>query len=260
MMAGYFSKEAIDELYAGQKDMRQRFASLREQFLTRTFKSERGREFAYHGFSRRLGTMARAVDLIFEKLPPELEQIPAKDTVLEATIAIQSFVMNAFGCLDNLAWIWVCEKPVLKDGKELDPLKVGLGPKSKEVRASFSQKFVAHLESRQNWVDQHLKGFRDSLAHRIPLYIPPYIVTPEAIDSYNKLEVQSAEALRNLHVHAYEELQAAQKALGLWRPWMTHSVTEKSPRAVFHPQLIADYMTIDEFGRAMLDELALQGL
>lgn len=66
-------------------------------------KSERGREFACHGFSRRLGTMVRAVDLIFDKLPPKLDEIPAKDTVTEATIAIQSFVVNAFGCLDNLA-------------------------------------------------------------------------------------------------------------------------------------------------------------
>jgi hypothetical protein len=46
--------------------------------------------------------------------------------------------MNAFGCLDNLAWIGVCEKAVLNaEGKELEPLRVGLGPKSKEVRASF---------------------------------------------------------------------------------------------------------------------------
>lgn len=260
LMVGYFNKEHIDKLYAGQKNMRRRHNDLREQLLTRIYKSERGREFAYHGFCRRLGTMARAVDLIYEQLPPELEDIPPRDTVVDATIAIQSFVMNAFGCLDNLAWIWVCEKPVLKDGKELDPVKVGLGPKSKEVRASFSQEFVTYLESRQEWVDNHLKGFRDSLAHRIPLYIPPFIVTDETVDRYNELEKQSAQAMRNLDVKAYEELQATQKALGLWRPWMTHSVAEKSPSAVFHAQLIADYMTIDEFGRAMLDELARQGL
>ncbi|WP_162901315.1 hypothetical protein [Breoghania sp. L-A4] len=123
--------------------------------------------------------MVRAIDVVFEKLPPELDTIPDRDTVVDATLMIQAFVLNAFGCLDNLAWIWVCEKPVLNArGKELGPLEVGLGPKRRDVRASFSKEFVAYLEKRQDWVDKHLKGFRDSLAHRIPLYIPPYIVSP----------------------------------------------------------------------------------
>jgi hypothetical protein len=142
---------------------------------------------------------------------------------------------------------------------ELSPLKVGLGQNCEDVRASFSEEFVGYLKSRQKWVE-HLKGFRDSLAHRIPLYIPPYIITPETVDEYNKLEEASAEALSNLDFKRYVELQAAQKALGMWRPWMTHSVTEKSPGAVFHEQLIRDYVTIDEFGRQMLDEFARQAL
>ncbi|MQX42498.1 hypothetical protein GHK58_20335 [Sinorhizobium meliloti] len=259
-MAPYFSKENLDKLHAGRTEMHQRFGALRETFVVRVYRSDRGREFACHGFARRLGIMVRAVDTVFEKLPPELECIPAKKTVDDAIIAIQSFVMNAFGCLENLAWMWVCERPVWNDGKQLDPMKVGLGPKCKEVRASFTQEFITHLENRQDWVDKHLKGFRDSLAHRIPLYIPPYIVPPEKVEEYNKLEVQSGQALRQLDVVAYEKLQSAQKALGLWRPWMTHSATEKSPGAVFHIQLLADYMTIDEFGRAMLEEMARQGV
>jgi hypothetical protein len=51
--------------------------------------------------------------VVFEKLPPELDEIPERDAVVDATLTTQAFVMNAFGCLDNLAWIWVCEKAVL---------------------------------------------------------------------------------------------------------------------------------------------------
>lgn len=258
-MVLYFKPEDIEKLHAGRDDMHRQFADLRERFLSRRYRSERGREFVYHGFARRLGTMVRAVDFVFDKLPPELDEIPDRDTVVDATLAIQAFVMNTFGCLDNLAWIWVCEKPVqTADGKDLDPMRVGLGPKSKEVRASFSKEFVAYLDKRQNWVDKHLKGFRDSLAHRIPLYIPPYIVTPETVGKYNELEKMSAEALGKLDFKLYDRLQAEQKELGIWRPWMTHSVTEKSPQAVFHAQLIQDYVTIDEFGRQMLDEMQRQ--
>ncbi len=258
-MVLYFKPEDVEKLHAGRNDMHRQFADLRGRFLSREYRTERGREFAYHGFSRRLGTMVRAIDVVFEKLPPELDAIPDRNTVVDATMSIQAFVLNAFGCLDNLAWIWVCEKPVLNaDGTELAALKVGLGSKSKVVRESFSKEFVEYLDKRQDWVDNHLKGFRDSLAHRIPLYIPPFIITPQLLDRYNQLETASGEAIRKLDFELYEKLQAEQSALGIWRPWMTHSVTEKSPHVVFHPQLLADYVTIDEFSREMLAEFERQ--
>ena len=41
-------------------------------------------------WSRRLGTLVRAVDNVFELLPPESEEIPERDVVVDATISIQS--------------------------------------------------------------------------------------------------------------------------------------------------------------------------
>ncbi len=165
---------------------------------------------------RRLGTLVRAIEQVYEILPPEREDIPERGEVVDATIAIQSFVLNTFGCLDNLAWIWVYEKDIKgKDGNELDPKRVGLG--SKEVRISFTDEFRAYLDSRQKWFE-NLKNFRDSLAHRIPLYIPPYIVTPANVDEYNRLEQASGEALQRADFEEYDRLQSEQKKLGLFRP------------------------------------------
>jgi hypothetical protein len=208
-----------------------------------------------HGFCRRLGTLIRAIDQVYEILPPERDDIPERDEVVDATISIQSFVFNTFGCLDNLAWIWVYEKDLKgKDGADVDPTWVGLGKNNKHVRQSFSDEFRTFLESRQNWFDA-IKGFRDSLAHRIPLYIPPYIVASENMDEYNRLERASGEALQRVDVKEYDRLQAEQKKLGRFRPWMTHSQYEKAPSIIFHTQLLSDYVTIDEFGRTMLEEL-----
>jgi hypothetical protein len=36
---------------------------------------------------------------------------------------------------------------------------------------------------------------------------------------------------------------------------MTHSQYESAPAVVFHQQLLQDYLTIDEFGEKMLEEL-----
>jgi hypothetical protein len=257
-MAGYFDDKTIHDLRNSLNDVHGRFNELRGRFLARHYKSARAREFAYHGFCRRLDTMIHCIDKVFTKLPPELDAIPSRDVVADATIAIQAFVLNAFGCLDNLAWIWVEEKPVTdKNGDPLDRGRVGLGKKSTEVRDSFSPDFVAYLDKRQPWVD-YLKGFRDALAHRIPLYIPPFIVDPKHVDEYNRLEDESGAALGRLDLERYDKLQAEQKRLGVYQPWMTHSASEKARGVKFHAQMLADYLTIDEFGREVLTELGRQ--
>jgi hypothetical protein len=69
-------------------------------------------------------------------------EIPDRDNVVDATIAIQAFTMNAFGCLENIAWIWLYEKDVKNgDGTELDPMEVGLG--KKKLRKALTQQFQA---------------------------------------------------------------------------------------------------------------------
>ena len=252
-MASYFSEAQVASLYEGEEAANRAFADLRECYLIRGYKDAHAGEHALHGFSRRLGTLIRAINLVFEWLPPELDAIPERDTVVDATIVIQSFVLNTFGCLDNLAWIFVHEKAVRKaDGTALDPQGVSLG--SKAVRAKFSKEFNDYIDSRNDWF-KGIKDFRDALAHRIPLYIPPFIVGPDVMDDYNRLEHESGAALRAGKLEEYDRLQTEQKKLGRFRPWMTHSRTENAPSIVFHPQLLADFNTVDEFGREMLKEL-----
>ncbi len=253
---GYFSEQTIRDLQSSLGDVHGRYNELRRKLLARPYKNPRAREFAYQGFCRRLSTLIHCIDKVFAELPPELEAIPSHEVVVDAATAIQAFVFNAFGCLDNLAWIWVEERPVMdKNGDPLDRGRVGLGKKSKEVRDSFSPDFVAYLDKRQPWVD-HLKDFRDALAHRIPLYIPPFFVDPKHIDEYNRLEMESEAALGRLDFDLYAKLQAEQKGrLGFYRPWMVHSVSEESRRVPFHEQMLNDYLTIDEFGREMLTEI-----
>jgi hypothetical protein len=69
-------------------------------------------------------------------------------------ISIHAFVFNVFGALDNLAWIWVQEKGLTKeDGKPLPNEWVGIAPKNKQVRASFSKELNAHLNTIDQWFE-----------------------------------------------------------------------------------------------------------
>jgi hypothetical protein len=254
-MAPYFAPEVLVELQDGLDDVHLRFSELRDSYVSRRFNSERSREFALYGFCRRLGTLVRAIDQVFELLPPEREAIPDRDEVMDATIAIHAFVFNTFGCLDNLAWVWVCEKEVRnRDGTELSVKHVGLGRGNRQVRESLPQEFRDYLDTRQDWFD-HQKAIRDSLVHRIPLYIPPYAVPAAAEEEYKRLEQASLEALVRREPGEYDRLQEEQKALAFFRPWLAHSPLERPGTMLFHPQLIADYRTVDEFGRMLLEQL-----
>jgi hypothetical protein len=254
-MPPYFSQKQIVELDESRRELPGQYLKLLLHFQARTYKSPRAKEYAFHGFGRRLGILLRAIDRVFTILPPEREDIPERDEVEDATIAIQAFVMNIVGCLDNLAWILVKERGVkANNGAELSPKAVGLWKIHKEVRASMSPKFREYLDSREPWFEA-TKNFRDALAHRIPLYIPPYVVRRENLDESTRLDQQANAALLRGDSKENDRLREYQQSLGQFRPWMTHSPTEQAPTIIFHGQLLSDYATIDELGWKILEEL-----
>ncbi len=256
-MVCYFSDEHLQQMHAELVAVRGRFSDLRQRYIVRPWANVRAREFAHHGFGRRLSMLMRAINVVYDLLPPDQQQedIPSHDTVTEATMAIQAFVINTSGCIDNLAWVWVHERNIHNaDGTPINKNHVGLRSHNASVRSTFTQGFRDYLDTREDWF-AHLTTFRDALAHRVPLYIPPYIITPELLDQYNALSAQANAAAAQGNIDGYWEADAARDALGIFRPWMTNAVTEGGNPMVFHAQLIADYNTVDEIGREMLAEL-----
>jgi hypothetical protein len=252
-MTAYFSTERVQELLTGQEEVHRQFHELRNKLYLRTYKTKRGAEYAKHGFCRRLDTLVRSIDRVYELLPPDQEAIPESDVVVDAVIAVQAFIMNAFGCLDNIAWIWVYEKDIKNgDGTELQPKHVGL--RKRKVHDKLTKDFQAYLETKQEWFD-NLVDFRDSLAHRIPLYIPPYVVPKANVEKYKELEKAKWEEPAKSDPAEYEKVKAAQLKLCQFVPGMMHSIFEESPQVEFHSQLLNDYVTIDEHGLTLLEEL-----
>jgi hypothetical protein len=148
-MTLYFSAKRIAELNAGRREIKRQFRELQNRLHSKTYKTNRGAEFAKHGLSRRLDILVRAIDQVYELVPPEQGEIPPRDNVAKATMAIQAFVMNAFGCLDNIAWVLVHEKNIKgKGGAELDPKEVGLG--KKHVQKKLSEEFLTLLKKHQD--------------------------------------------------------------------------------------------------------------
>jgi hypothetical protein len=250
-----FSKEVIEELYVGLDELRAKYIDLMPRFSTGKFSNEKAREYAAHGFSRRLRTMVRCIENVFAILPPEKENIPSRDEVVDVQINLQAFIFNIFGSLDNLAWLWVSEKEIKKEnGSPLPSIFIGLFVKKSPIQDTFSDEFKNTLNEFRPWYKQ-VEDFRHALGHRIPLYVPPYTIDPIDVAEYNKLEVQAADAASKIKLKEYDSILEKQAALGRPPCVMTHSFSEGSQQVVFHAQMLADFNTVYTIGLGMAKEL-----
>ena len=250
-----FSQEVLQQLEEEYLTVSGKHARLLEAYLKRSYNNAREREHAQQGFLRRLKTLVRCIDKIFEILPPDRIELPTGEELSDATINIQAFVINVFGSIDNLAWIWVLEKSIERnDGSPIPDSWVGLRKKNTLVRDSFSPEFQEYLNGLDEWFD-HLENFRHAVAHRIPLYVPPYVITKNKEAAYRDFEDRKTDALNRGALEDYNRLSAEQDALGVFRPVVTHSFEEGAKSFVLHPQLLADFNTVEELGWKMLEEL-----
>ena len=214
---------------------------------------DKSRKYATQGFLRRAKVLVHCIEGVFEKLPPDTNCIPSDNERLDATVYFQAFVFNVFGCLDNLAHIWVSEKGVQDNGKPLADGKIGLGKKYKGVRNSLSTRIRDYLIELDPWF-VYLEGFRHALAHRIPPYIPPYSVPPDREIEYKEIEARINEATISGNVDLVDQLKSKKMALVYFSPVATHSFEENAPRVCFHAQMLADFDTVEKIARMLFNE------
>ena len=251
----YFTDEALAQLRAEVATVPNKLAALQERYLLRGFQNERAKEFAQNGYVRRLNVLARCIENVFALIPPERTEPVERDVRRDAEIQIQASVFNVFGAADNLAWIWVSEKGIRRaNGSEIPHTRIGLRPANEEVRALLPQALRDYVAGFDAWFDA-IDNYRHALAHRIPLYIPPFMVDPAEADRYQALEQAKNAALLAGNLPEHGRLRAEQATLEFFRPWMQHSFGEQAQPMVFHPQLLANFNTIEEMGRTFAGAL-----
>ena len=264
-LAGYFLKMRVQEMQYSDEQLAQMYEDygeltgkktrLMESYVLRQFRDEHAREYARHGFCRRIQIMAHCIQGVFEMLPPERADVPEDETVRDATVYLQAFVFNTFGSIDNLAHIWVSERQVKKaDGTSLARANIGFGKKCKRVMESLPEGFRDFLNEIETWWE-YLRSFRDALAHRIPLYIPPSLVTDDNVEEYERKGAEILDAIRRREYAEAEALDNAQNELISFLPVTTHSFEKQSRFVYFHCQMLADFNTVEEIAWRMLRAL-----
>jgi len=221
--------------------------------LSLTTKNEKSREYIVHGFLRRLSTLRRCIQNVYSMYPPERTDVPSREECVDLAINLQSFVFNVFGCIDNLAWVWATERELsTKTGEPLKPTDISFNKKI--LRKTLPAEFRDYMDSLRDWFSS-MEDFRHALAHRIPLYIPPYTVAPADVERHNELEHQKGCAMRRQDFEEWERLNREQVKLGRFTPAMTHSHVEARGSIAFHAQVLADWNTVAEIADKFLAEL-----
>jgi hypothetical protein len=242
----------LHALHATYAALQGRLDALASAYASFPYRTQAGLQYATHGFLRRFSLMHHCVERVFEIVPPEQEEKPPDAILYDATVFIQSFVINSFGALDNLAWIWASEKPL-----KLQRREIGLGPKCDVVRASFSKATRDFMTEHDGWFDD-LIDFRDALAHRISLYIPPWIVSLKDEDAHKALEARKREVS---DIEEFDRLGAEQRKLERFHPLMKHALDDNKPPVPFHFRIVNDFRTVEEIAGKVLVELKrLRGL
>lgn len=249
-----YKTEEIEQMDAALDEWAGRAEILEDRIIRYPFKNEKSRECAMHGLMRRLNMLQHTIYEVF-KLLPTTGGTPSKSDVMTATAFLQTFIMNVYGSMDNLARIWLLDaKIVERDGEQIRPEHIGLGPKNKNVRTSLPVMFQEYLSNTDGWFG-YLANYRHAFAHKIPLYIPPKTLNNEQAAEHQNLESKISNCLKTRDWERYDEVRAQQSKLGVFQPVMMHSYGENARPMWFHAQMICDYSTVVEVGEYTFDAL-----
>lgn len=251
-MKRYFKKAQLEQFREKLPTIGPKTERLMLALTAFQFEHERAQEYARHGVARRIQTMRRCIENVFKLVPPGAVKVPSRPRLKDAEINIQAFLANTYGTVDNLGWVWVYETGLSDKVGQRD---VGLRSKNKAMRASLSKELREYLEGLDDRWFNWLVEYRDAFAHRIPLYIPRGVVLQSRVDAYNDLTRRMTDALNGFRPYEYETLEAEQNKLLSFQPWITHSVRDAQGHYVFHAQMIADFLTIEELAQKMLAAL-----
>lgn len=215
--------------------------------------SDAVQNYVTYGVGRRLGVLRRSIENIFRVFPPETTTVLVRADVSSVEMSLHAFVINLSGIFDNWAWAFVHRHDLLSEigGRR------NVGIFKARTQTFLPEELQAYLNEGKTaqWHEQYAKNYRDSLAHRIPLYVPPAIWTNEDKTEYDRLEAEKKRLIQARDWERLDEVWAEQNQIGSPCHYFMHGYSEDADdhQVVLHPQIICDGMTVVEFGNKFYD-------
>lgn len=113
----------------------------------------------------------------------------------DCAIHLNAYYLNLRGALDNLAWVlqyeWQLLAGVTEDGRSGRQKCNLFGTRFLAARQSQYPELASLLDQHGNWA-RELAELRDPAAHRVPIYVPPSVITSqEQMDKFRHIEAQA---------------------------------------------------------------------
>ncbi|MGH8062356.1 MAG: hypothetical protein ACREO7_10145 [Pseudoxanthomonas sp.] len=205
------------------------------------------KKFMIHGVGRRLGLIRRCAERIFDAFPPERTFPLAREDIEDVNICLHAFIIHSNALQDNLAWSYVKEFNVQLNSRH----DVSLFKDALRNRLPAAMRAYLNNEDVRNWHATYSTEYRDGLAHRLPLYVPPAQLTDEDVVRANQLQELFNEMLRR---HDWEALVAVQDEInsqGISCPYFLHEFNAQP--VVLHPQILCDALTVIELYKTVTE-------
>lgn len=246
-----YSAESIDEMaralprtLSDVNNLLVRHAQLAESFDGGV------KEHLLHGAGRRLNVIRRCIERLFQVFPPQRTRKLDDGELGDVQLMLQALCMNVAGIFDNWGWAFALRHGLL----DLIGGPHGASLFKQRIRKFLPEPLLRQVEAMDDWHTNYLKGYRDSLAHQIPLYIPPFTVTKDEEVRYRELESERQQLLFAGEFDRYESATQELEAIGSACTVFMHSLQfEGVYRPVhLHPQILSDCATVVECGGLFL--------
>lgn len=202
---------------------------------------ERAKEFILQGVCRRLNIIQGCIRNIYRIFPVERTQLLDENERADVAINLHAFLINIHAVPDNLAWAYLLER-----GVTLKPSQVGLF--NKHTKPYMRKEIFESLKSNgiTKWHIGYAKNYRDALAHRIPPYVAPAVLTPEQEEKHRGLGEQISVASKAGDFERALALTEEQEACGGICLAFAQSFLDKEAchPVILHAQILADARTV----------------
>jgi hypothetical protein len=160
---------------------------------------------------------------------------------------INIIYMHLRGVLDNFAWCFLYERqPVLAD--TIHRFDVGLFSQKFRKQCTAFSEVEDEITVHDVW-NEEVKERRDPVVHRIPLYVPPALITQEEAKTYRALNNQFNEKLNSLELDEANRAFDEMNTIGTYYPYFVHHPNE--PHIPIYPTIPIDMTHLIRIGNAV---------
>lgn len=246
-----YSSDAVEKLEAEHNRLAYTVDSLRLELMR--VAATAPNSAAVHlseGVSRRLMVLHDAASAVFQLIPPANTR-SSRATIRKATLGLHAFLINAVGIMDSMAWAYLHWHGIESEFRQID---VDLFKRKLQERIPQDWADCLTSTGMVDWQISYLKPYRDALAHRIPPYIPE-TYSPEETIELKRLEAAVEAAMQGGDWSKAARLQDAKEAMFGHAYTFVHSLKPPIQPLVLHPQLLADFATIETVMRVFIKVL-----